>query len=208
VTDSSLGITASRAVPQGEAADTAQAVNLQDAIAVLRMVVGLDVNGAGRPLSPYQSFAADFNADGQVGLSDAIGMLRHVVGLDAPSPQWLLFNEADTTVAARAGLQPGHGAGRSACCCRATTPGMGLVGVLRGDVDGSFAGPPVPPTWTSCSPPTLPIWPPTSRSTPRSSASTAERPPFVRQKQPKNEVQPGVHPGTAPDRIAGQPQPN
>ena len=139
VTDSSLGITASRAVPQGEAADTAQAVNLQDAIAVLRMVVGLDVNGPGRPLSPYQSFAADFNADGQVGLSDAIGVLRHVVGLDAPRPQWLLFDEADTTVAARAGLQPGQ-APDIGLLLQGNDARIGLVGVLRGDVDGSFAG--------------------------------------------------------------------
>ena len=140
VTDSNLAISASRPVPHSEAADTAQAVNLQDAIAVLRMVVGLEVNGAGRPISPYQAFAADFNADGQVGLSDAIGMLRHVVGLDAPSPQWLLFNEADPTAAARAGLQPGTAPALGLALLGADAR-LGLVGVLRGDVDGSFAGP-------------------------------------------------------------------
>ena len=140
VTGSSLRITASRAVPLGEAADTALAVNLQDAIAVLRMVVGLEINGAGQPLSPYQAFAADFNADGQVGLSDAIGMLRHVVGLDAPSPQWLLFNQADPTVVARAGLQPGTAPAIELPLSGAEAR-LGLVGVLRGDVDGSFVGP-------------------------------------------------------------------
>ena len=72
-------------------------------------------------------------------LSDAIGVLRHVVGLDAPQPQWLLFDEADTTVAARAGLQPGQ-APDIGLLLQGNDARIGLVGVLRGDVDGSFAG--------------------------------------------------------------------
>ena len=107
---------------------------------MLKLVVGLEVNGAGRPLSPYQAFAADFNGDGQVGLSDAIGVLRHVVGLDAPAPQWLLFNEADPTVAARAGLQPGS-VPDIQLLLNGSDARLGLVGVLRGDVDGGYAGP-------------------------------------------------------------------
>lgn len=107
---------------------------------MLKMVVGLEVNGAGKPLSPYQAFAADFNADGQVGLGDAIGMLRHVVGLDAPAPQWLVFDEADPTVAARAGLQPGS-VPDIQLLLSGSDARLGLVGVLRGDVDGSYAGP-------------------------------------------------------------------
>ncbi|MBI4986109.1 MAG: M10 family metallopeptidase C-terminal domain-containing protein, partial [Rhodocyclales bacterium] len=34
-------------------ASAAAAIELQDAIAILKLIVGLDVNGAGRPLSPY-----------------------------------------------------------------------------------------------------------------------------------------------------------
>ncbi len=59
------------------------------------MVVGLDVNDSGKPLSPYQALAADFNGDGVVSLTDAIGVLKHVVGLSltsAPPIGFLLTN--------------------------------------------------------------------------------------------------------------------
>ncbi len=141
VTDSSLALTASRPVSAAEASATSQAVNLQDAIAILKMIVGLDVNGTGKPLSPYQAYAADFNGNGKVELSDAIAVLKHVVGLDAPTPQWVFFNEADTTVPTKASLTPGTVPVLSADLTGAGAVHVGLVGVLLGDVDGSYAGP-------------------------------------------------------------------
>jgi hypothetical protein len=134
-------LTASRAVPASEASLTSSAVNLQDAIAILKMIVGLDVNGAGRPLSPYQALAADYDGNGVVQLTDAIGVLKHVVGLTAPQPTWHFVNELDTTVPAKATLNPGQ----PQTSIRASTSGsspmhVGLVGYLSGDVDGSFAG--------------------------------------------------------------------
>ncbi len=56
-------------------------------------------------------------------------MLKHVVGLTAPDPSWVFFNEANaspTAVAATVSVD--------------VASHVGLVGVLRGDVDGSFAG--------------------------------------------------------------------
>jgi len=67
-----------------------QAVKLQDAIAILKMIVGLDVNAGGHPVTPYppyQLFAADFDGNGRVELADAIGVLQRVVGLDLTSPK-------------------------------------------------------------------------------------------------------------------------
>jgi len=116
------------------------AVNLQDAIAVLKMIVGLDINGANKPLSPYQAIAADFDANGSVNLTDAIGVLKHVVGLAAPAPAWLFVDEADATMAARAGLNPGTVEPTVSVDVTAAT-NVGLVGILRGDVDGSWTGP-------------------------------------------------------------------
>jgi hypothetical protein len=139
---SALDMTAARGVPSAEAAATSQAVNLQDAIAILKMIVGLDVNGAGKALSPYQAYAADFDGNGKVELSDAIAVLKHVVGLQTPDPQWLFFNEADTTVPGKANLSPGTPPGLSAGMSSAGAVHVGLVGVLRGDVDGSYAGAP------------------------------------------------------------------
>ena len=108
---------------------TNSAVNLQDAIAILKMIVGLDVNGSSRALSPYQTIAADYDASGAVGLSDAIGVLKHVVGLTAPDPSWVFFNEANASPAAVA-----------ATVSVTVASHAGVVAVLRGDVDGSFAG--------------------------------------------------------------------
>jgi Ca2+-binding RTX toxin-like protein len=142
---SSLDLTAARGVPSAEAAATSQAVNLQDAIAILKMIVGLDVNGAGKPLSPYQVYAADFDANGKVELSDAIAVLKHVVGLTSPDPQWIFFNETDSSVSSmlspgKSSLNPGTVPASINVDLSAASPvPVGLVGVLRGDVDGSYA---------------------------------------------------------------------
>jgi hypothetical protein len=140
ITSTSLALTASRAIPSAEASATDQAVNLQDAIAILKMIVGLDVNGAGKALSPYQAYAADYDGNGKVELSDAISVLKHVVGLDAPKPQWLFFNEIDSTLPGKANLLPGSVPALSIDLSGSSPVHVGLVGVLRGDVDGSYAG--------------------------------------------------------------------
>jgi uncharacterized delta-60 repeat protein len=140
VTDSNLSVSASRPVPADEAQATTNAVNLQDAIAILKMIVGLDVNAGGEPLSPYQALAADFDGNSRVELNDAIGVLKHVVGLPSPEPQWLFFNEADPSVPGRANLSPGAVPVLSASLAGTGAIHLGLVGVLRGDVDGSYGG--------------------------------------------------------------------
>ena len=141
VTDTAITLSATRTVPSGEATTTSAAVNLQDAIAILKMIVGLEVNGTGKALSPYQALAADYDGNGQVQLSDAIGVLKHVVGLTAPDPTWYFVNEIDSTVPAKAGLTPGLPQTSIAATLSGTSPvHVGLVGYLSGDVDGSFAG--------------------------------------------------------------------
>lgn len=69
------------------------------------------------------------------------GVLRHAAGATAaPAPAWVFVDEADAGMPARATLNPG--------AVPATLTGVtpvdghvGLVGVLRGDVDGSWAAP-------------------------------------------------------------------
>ena len=141
ITDANVAMQATRAVPAGEATQTDSAVNLQDAIAILKMIVGLDVNGAGKALSPYQALAADYDGNGAVQLTDAIGVLKHVVGLTAPQPAWHFANEADVLVPLKANLTPGAAPAISVAVGAGSTPlHVGLVGYLSGDVDGSFAG--------------------------------------------------------------------
>ncbi|OGB58099.1 MAG: hypothetical protein A2503_07505 [Burkholderiales bacterium RIFOXYD12_FULL_59_19] len=132
VTEASLALTATRPVPTAEVAATDSAVNLQDAIAILKMIVGLEVNGAGKPLSPYQSLAADFDGNGSVGLTDAIGVLKHVVGLPTSDPVWEFVSETEASPTAQSGI--------SADLSGASPVHLGLVAYLTGDVDGSYAG--------------------------------------------------------------------
>ncbi len=140
VTESNLTLTVARPVPAAEVAATDSAVNLQDAIAILKMIVGLDVNGTGKPLSPYQTLAADFDGNGAVGLTDAIGVLKHVVGLNAPDPIWHFLNEVDPGVPSKTGLNPGVPANTINAELGSGQVHIGLVAYLSGDVDGSFAG--------------------------------------------------------------------
>jgi hypothetical protein len=141
VTDAALTLTASRSIPSEEATATSAAVNLQDAIAILKMIVGLEVNGTGIALSPYQALAADYDGNGQVQLEDAILVLKHVVGLTAPDPAWRFVNELDSTVPTKANLSPGVAQNSITASLNANSPvKVGLVGYLSGDVDGSFAG--------------------------------------------------------------------
>lgn len=145
--DASVLIQASRQIPSAESAATTNAVNLQDAIAILKMIVGLNVNGANQPLSPYQALAADFDGNSRVELNDAIGVLKHVVGLTGPGtpkPEWRFVDEASAAVVAikgNAALSPGQPPAINLDLTGAeATVQVGLVGYLRGDVDGSFGG--------------------------------------------------------------------
>jgi len=106
------------------------------------MIVGLEVNGAGKPMSPYQALAADFDGNGAVQLTDAIDVLRHVVGLSAPAPTWHFADESSGAVAAITShaLSPGLAPVVSIDTSSAIAPlHVGLVGYLTGDVDGSYA---------------------------------------------------------------------
>ena len=105
------------------------------------MIVGLEVNGTGKALSPYQALAADYDGNGLVQLTDAIGVLKHVVGLTAPDPAWCFVNELDTSVPSKTTLSPGLAQTSITASLSASSPvKVGLVGYLTGDVDGSYAG--------------------------------------------------------------------
>ena len=99
------------------------AVDLLDAIAILKSIVGLTT------LNDYQQVAADFDKVNGVDLNDAIGILKHVVGLPAPMPEWV-FMQGNVTPHLADSITVDIIAGTA----------VDLVGILRGDVDGSGAG--------------------------------------------------------------------
>ena len=141
VTDTNVTLSATRTTPAEEAGATSAAVNLQDAIAILKMIVGLPVNGSNQALSPYQALAADYDGNGVVQLSDAIAVLKHVVGLTAPDPTWYFVNELDASVPEKTNLNPGLPQATATADLSSSSPvHVGLVGYLSGDVDGSYTG--------------------------------------------------------------------
>jgi hypothetical protein len=83
--------------------DTNRTITSADALAALKIAVGLNPNGdpdgsgpqEALPVSPYQLIAADINGDGRVTSADALGILKVAVGLsDAPPVSWALVSES------------------------------------------------------------------------------------------------------------------
>ena len=124
----------SRAISVEEVTRTEGSVTLQDAVSILKMIAGQSADAT--PVSRFQSLAADFDGSGTVSLADALGVLRHAVGLQAPKPSWVFVEEGDDALLAI--LSPGIPGPVSV---EVTSPGpieVNLIGVLRGDVDGSY----------------------------------------------------------------------
>ena len=138
-------LTASRAI-----SDIGTTINSADALAALKIAVGLNpnptTNGAQLPVSPFQIMAADVNGDGRVNSADALAILKVAVHLStAVTPQWLFvedtrdfFNEATGAFTlTKSAASWDH-------AISATVVGdtaVSLVGVLMGDVNGSWATP-------------------------------------------------------------------
>ena len=130
-------LVATGTVEASSSAMLSQAVNLQDAIAILKIIVGLEVNGSGQGLTPFQAYAADVDGNGKVELSDAIAVLKRVVGLDSPVAKWLFFNQAGGPPVVSDFLNPGLPPDLTAVVSPSTATNVGLVAVLRGDVVGT-----------------------------------------------------------------------
>lgn len=113
-----------------------QAVTLKDAVVILKMIAGQSTTANGMPVSRFQSLAADFDGSGAVSLADVLGVLRHAVGFQAPTPSWVFVEEGDDALSSI--LSPGI---PGPVTVEVTPPGpvaVNLIGVLRGDVDGSY----------------------------------------------------------------------
>jgi hypothetical protein len=147
-TDAKASVVVAKAVAESEKAAAASSVNLTDAIGILKMIVGLNVNSGSTALSPYQVVAADFNQDGTVGLTDAIDVLKAVVGLTAPSPGWVVLDQTKVSSTLTMDSYNSDATKKQSSGWMAPTLSVDLektqevklVGVLAGDVDGSWAG--------------------------------------------------------------------
>jgi hypothetical protein len=142
------GLSASRVANDGS-----NGVTSADALAALRLAVGINPNtdpdgpeGPLQPLkvSPYQFMAADANQDGKVTSADALAVLKMAVKLSTAVPQeWFFVEETrdlwnETT--GQSALTRTNAAWSRVIDAQA--PGeVNLVGVLKGDVNGSWSAP-------------------------------------------------------------------
>jgi hypothetical protein len=105
--------------------ETGNVINAADALAALKLSVGLNPNtdpdGMGPlptpPVSPYQYIAADVNGDGRVTAADALSILKMAVKrIDAPGREWLFVAEGYDfwTEDPGAGKTPGFSTSRTA----------------------------------------------------------------------------------------------
>ena len=130
------------AYPKVEDKDAAS-ISLSDVIASLKLFLGLNLPDTYR--SPYNYVAADLDANGKVELSDVISLLKVFLGLPVANTQameWVFVKESDS---------PTDINGQSFDKEHATPPPIAhnfnesaevnIVGILRGDVDGSWTPP-------------------------------------------------------------------
>jgi hypothetical protein len=138
-----LPLTVSKPVSTGGvlAADVKSAITLSDVLDALKIYLNKPVSTP----SPYKYVAADFDANGTVNLSDVLGILKTYLGKTSTAmPAWA-WVDAQADVSA---LGTGSGKAQVSTALSHTFSDVGTtsdtqnwVGVLRGDVNGSWASP-------------------------------------------------------------------
>jgi methionine-rich copper-binding protein CopC len=115
----------------------ANAVNANDALAALKMAVAMNPNSDSSPVSPYQYLAADVNKDGVIRATDALNILKMAVKLDtAPAKEWLFVPESvgSESMSRTHVIWPDN----PVPVTLDVDQEMHLIGIVRGDVDGSW----------------------------------------------------------------------
>ncbi len=113
------------------------AIKANDALAALKISVGINPNADGSAVLPYQFLAADVNKDGQVRSADALNILKMAVHLPtAPEAEWLFVPDSVESEAMSrthvvwpdnpipVTLESDHE--------------LLLIGIVKGDVNGSW----------------------------------------------------------------------
>ncbi len=128
------------------------AITLTDVLAALKIYLGKSVPDT--YASPLNVVAADFDASGSVNLTDVLQMLKYYLGKSTTNnvkPEWVFLDAADLTGSGSAATALGAN-GQALSKANAMPHAVDvdlmsgidtlqLVGVLRGDVDGSWTAP-------------------------------------------------------------------
>lgn len=114
------------------------AVTSADALAALKIAVGLTPNEDGSTVLPYQYLAADVTHDGRVRSTDALAILKMAVGYEgAPENTWIFVAE-DEALAASMNRKAVDWSLEKIDVTLDTDIQLDLIGIVRGDVDGSW----------------------------------------------------------------------
>ena len=117
-----------------EVEDT-KCITSSDALDALRLSVGLSTQSG--TASAFDFIAADFNQDGKITSGDALEILKFSVGLEGGSlPEWV-FLKSDIAVGAVTKNDVSYESAATFYVGE-TDATIGLVGVLIGDVNGSY----------------------------------------------------------------------
>ena len=119
--------------------DESNAIKANDALAALKIALGMNPNADRSAVSPYQYLAADVNHDGQIKAADALNILKMAVKLStAPEMEWLFVPESvgSESMSRTHVVWPDN----PIPVTLDMDQDVHLIGIVKGDVDGSWAG--------------------------------------------------------------------
>jgi hypothetical protein len=131
-----------------EATDIKRTINAGDALAALKIAVGLNPNSdpdgdgplAPIPVSPYQLIAADLDQDGKVTAGDALAILKVAVGLSsAITPTWAFVEDGTPVWETHNSRNKTYVVPEGVSVAYPEQTAVNFAAVLRGDVDSSWA---------------------------------------------------------------------
>jgi len=122
------------------ASSIGNAIKANDALAALKIAVGINPNTDGSAVSSYQYLAADINHNGKVSAADALNILKMAVNLStAPEKSWLFVPETvENDNMSRANVIWSDTVNPLTVDHNQT---LHLVGIVSGDVNGSWVEP-------------------------------------------------------------------
>jgi len=138
-TDLAYRFEASREISDVE---TGRVISAADALAALKIAVGINPNSADLALSPYQLLSADVNEDGRVSAADALSILKMAVGLEgAPEREWDFVREDEDFLNSDGSTYSRSKIDREQLDESQVADEVNLVAFLKGDVNGSWPAP-------------------------------------------------------------------
>ena len=142
----SLSMYALTATKSTSASDTAvtRAITSADALSALKLAVGINPNADSSAVSPYQYLAADANKDHRVTSADALAILKMAVKYTGGYTdfEWLMVPDSVGSLSmSRTSVNlPSGMTTSSSALTLDQNKAVHLVGIVLGDVNGSWAG--------------------------------------------------------------------